>query len=135
LTSVGGPPNGTVFDWIMQEIDVATNKVIWEWHALGHIPVSYSYEPYIPGQTYDYFHLNSIQQLNNGHIIISARHTFAVYAIDRKTGKVYGSWAGSARASAWDPGRSSSGSRTRHCTTAGCSPCSTTTALAAWANP
>ena len=32
LTSVGGPANGTVIDWIIQEIDIATNKVIWEWH-------------------------------------------------------------------------------------------------------
>ena len=88
LTSVGGPPNGEVFDWIIQEIDIATDKVIWEWHALGHIPVSYSYERYIPGQTYDFFHLNSIQQLSNGHIIISARHTFGVYAIDRNSGRV-----------------------------------------------
>ncbi len=88
LTSVGGPPNGTVLDWIIQEIDVQTNKVIWEWHALGHIPLDYSYEPYTPGQPYDFFHLNSIQQLANGRLIISSRHTFAVYAIDKKTGRV-----------------------------------------------
>ena len=39
-------------DWrvIIREIDVATNKVIWEWHALHHIPVYYSYEPYVPGR-------------------------------------------------------------------------------------
>jgi hypothetical protein len=88
LTSVGGPPNGTVIDWIIQEIDVATNKVIWEWHALGHIPVSRSYARYSSGQPYDYFHLNSIQQLSDGHLIISARNTWAVYSIDKRTGKV-----------------------------------------------
>jgi hypothetical protein len=88
LTSVGGPPNGIVYDWIIQEIDVATNKVIWEWHALGHIPLSWSYTRPTPGQRWDYFHLNSIQPLANGRIIISARHTFAVYAIDKHTGHV-----------------------------------------------
>jgi hypothetical protein len=88
LTSVGGPPNGTVTDWIIQEIDVATNKVIWEWHALGHIPLTSSYARYSSGQPYDYFHLNSIQQLSDGHLIISARNTWAVYSIDRATGKV-----------------------------------------------
>jgi hypothetical protein len=86
LSSVGGPPNGIVYDWIIQEIDVATNKVIWEWHALGHIPLSWSYTRPVPGQRYDFFHLNSIQQLANGRIIISARNTFAVYAIDKHTG-------------------------------------------------
>ncbi len=87
LTSVGGPSDGTVLDWIIQEIDVPTNRVIWEWHALGHVPVSASYEPYVPGQPYDFFHLNSIQQLPDGHIIISARHTWAVYEIDKRTGR------------------------------------------------
>jgi hypothetical protein len=88
LTSVGGPTNGTVFDWIIQEIDIATGKVIWQWHALGHVPISASYERYSPGQPYDYFHLNSIQQLPNGRILISARHTWAVYSIQKKTGKI-----------------------------------------------
>jgi hypothetical protein len=88
LTSVGGPPNGTVYDWIIQEIDVNTNKVIWEWQSLHHIPLSWSYTHPVPGQVYDYFHLNSIQQLANGHLILSARHTFAVYAIDKRTGHV-----------------------------------------------
>ena len=51
LTSIGGPPNGSVYDWIIQEIDIATGKVIWEWHPLGHVPVSDSYLPYAPGAT------------------------------------------------------------------------------------
>jgi hypothetical protein len=88
LTSVGGPANGTVYDWIIQEVDAATNKVVWEWHALGHVPISASYRKYVPGQPYDYFHLNSIQQLPDGRILISARHTWAVYSIDKKTGKI-----------------------------------------------
>ncbi len=88
LTSVGGPASGTVFDWVIQEIDVNTNKVIWQWHSLGHVPISDSYLKYTPGQPYDYFHLNSIQQLSNGQIVISARHTWAVYSIDKATGKI-----------------------------------------------
>ncbi|MGN6167143.1 MAG: arylsulfotransferase family protein [Solirubrobacteraceae bacterium] len=88
LTSVGGPVNGTVFDWIIQEIDVATDRVIWEWHALGHVPISDSYEGYVAGRPYDSLHLNSIQQLPDGRILISARHTWAVYSIEKKTGKI-----------------------------------------------
>jgi hypothetical protein len=88
LRSVGGPRNGIAFDWIIQEIDIKTNKVIWEWHALPHVPVADSYSPYVPGQPYEYFHMNSIQQLPNGHLIISARDTWAVYSIDKRTGKV-----------------------------------------------
>ena len=46
---LGAPQTGSVYDWIIQEIDIATGKVIWEWHALGHVPVSDSYLPYAPG--------------------------------------------------------------------------------------
>ena len=88
LTSVGGPSNGPAFDWIVQEIDIATGKVIWEWHALGHVPVKDSHLPYVAGVRYDYFHLNSIQQLPDGNILISSRNTWAVYLIDKKTGKI-----------------------------------------------
>ena len=88
LTSIGGPPNGAVYDWIIQEIDIATDKVIWEWHALGHVPVKDSYLPYVPGQRYDYFHMDSIQQLPDGNILVSSRDTWAVYLINKKTGKI-----------------------------------------------
>ena len=62
--------------------------MIWEWHALGHVPVKDSYLPYVLGQGYDYFHLNSIQQLPDGNILISSRNTWAVYLINKKTGKI-----------------------------------------------
>ena len=88
LTSVGGPADGEVLDWIIQEIDIPTDKVIWEWNALGHVPLTDSYEPYSPGQPYDFIHINSIQQLADGHIIISARHTWTVYSIERRTGRI-----------------------------------------------
>ncbi|HZO79952.1 MAG TPA: arylsulfotransferase family protein, partial [Solirubrobacteraceae bacterium] len=88
LTSIGGPPNGQVYDWIIQEIDVATDKVIWEWHALGHVPVKDSYLPYVVGQRYDFFHMDSIQQLSDGNILVSSRDTWAVYLINKKTGKI-----------------------------------------------
>jgi hypothetical protein len=88
LRSVGGPPNGTTFDWIIQEIDIATGKVIWEWHSLRHVSIDSSYSNYSSGGTYDYFHMNSIQQLSGGNILISSRNTWAVYLISKKTGKI-----------------------------------------------
>jgi Arylsulfotransferase (ASST) len=90
LSSVGGPANGTVLDDIVQEVDIRTGHVLWEWHSLGHVPPRASYGP-VPKTSwppYDYFHLNSIQQLPNGNLLISARQTWAVYEISRKTGRV-----------------------------------------------
>ncbi|HEY3946131.1 MAG TPA: arylsulfotransferase family protein [Solirubrobacteraceae bacterium] len=92
LSSVGGPRNGWVLDSIVQEIDVRTGRLLWAWHALGHVPISAS-EAGKPqaDQPYDYFHINSIQQLPNGNLLVSARNTWAVYEISRATGHVL--WA------------------------------------------
>jgi hypothetical protein len=89
LTSVGGSAHGSVFDCIVQEVDIATGQVLWEWHALGHVPISDSYMGTPPsGAPYDYFHVNSIQQLRNGNLLITARNTWGVYEIDRATGRI-----------------------------------------------
>lgn len=89
LSKMGGPKDGHVLDCIIQELDIKTGKVLWEWHALGHIPLSASHTPLPTGSAaFDYFHLNSIQQLSNGNLVISARNTWAVYEIDRSTGKL-----------------------------------------------
>ncbi|HZU60707.1 MAG TPA: arylsulfotransferase family protein, partial [Solirubrobacteraceae bacterium] len=80
LTSVGGKAQGeSVFDAVIQEIYIPTGQVLWEWHSLGHVPISDSYmgTP-TPGQPYDYFHLNTIQQLPNGNLLITARNTWGV---------------------------------------------------------
>ncbi len=89
LSSIGGPSKGTVYDSIVQEIDIETGEVLWEWHALGHVPLSASYvgTP-TAGSAYDFFHINSIAETPEGNLIISARNTWAVYEIDRRTGDV-----------------------------------------------
>ena len=62
LSSVGGPRNGIVQDAIVQEVDIKTGLVMFEWHAYGHVPLtdSYSTSPRSAGEPYDYFHVNSI---------------------------------------------------------------------------
>jgi hypothetical protein len=86
LVSVGGPPSGVLGNSIIQEIDIATNKVVWEWSAYGHIPLRDSYATYHPGTAYDAYHLNSIQQLPGGNLLVSFRHLSAVLSINKKTG-------------------------------------------------
>jgi hypothetical protein len=64
--------------------------VVFEWHSLDHVPISESHYdvPREPNRPWDYFHLNSISEDEDGDLILSARHTFAVYKIDRETGEV-----------------------------------------------
>jgi hypothetical protein len=89
LSSIGGPADGTAMDCVIQELDVRTGHVLWEWHALGHVALSASYWGTSDSSTpYDFFHLNSIQQLTNGNLLISARNTWAVYEVNKQSGAV-----------------------------------------------
>lgn len=90
LSSVGGPANGSVLDGVVQEIDVATGKVLFEWDSLQHVPLTDSYQP-VPTDAatpYDYFHINSVNLDTDGNLLISARHTSTVYKVDHSTGAI-----------------------------------------------
>jgi Arylsulfotransferase (ASST) len=61
LTAAHGEANGVLTDSVVQEIDIRTGLVMWEWHALGHVALSESNNP-APKASYpwDYVHINSI---------------------------------------------------------------------------
>jgi hypothetical protein len=86
LTAVGGPSNGQVYSPIFQEVDVRTGKLLLEWRGLDHIPISDSYLPV--AEPFDYMHINSIAVDADGNLLVSARHTWSVYKLDRQTGRV-----------------------------------------------
>jgi hypothetical protein len=90
LRSVGGPAHGRAIEGVIREVDVATGRVVFEWHSLDHVAVSESYKKFADrsSQGYDYFHLNSIREEAGGRLLVSARHTNAVYEIDKRTGAV-----------------------------------------------
>lgn len=77
-----------VLDNVIQEIDVATGRLLFEWHSLDAIAVGESYDRPEHGMPFDYFHLNSIEVGPDGDLLVSARNTCAVYEIDRTTGAV-----------------------------------------------
>ncbi len=90
LSSVGGAEDGIAVDGIIQEVDIETGDVLFEWHSLDHIALDESdfKVPENARQAYDYFHLNSIDVDADGNLLISARVTNAAYKIDRQTGEV-----------------------------------------------
>lgn len=93
LTPYGGPKEGYVQDFAIQEIDLHTNKLIFFWDALDHIPLTDSYEPASSatssGNIWDAFHLNSIGLTNNAaEILVSGRNTWTIYKINKPTGNI-----------------------------------------------
>ena len=95
LSGIGGSPTGRALDCIIQDVDIRTGRLLWEWHALGHIPLSASYTGApTTSSAYDFFHINSIQQLPNGNFLVSSRSDWAVYEISWRTGNVIWSLGG-----------------------------------------
>jgi hypothetical protein len=103
LSPYHGLSNGTITDSVIQEIDVKTGLVMWEWHALGHIPIGESHNP-APKASYpwDYVHINSISpggagsDLQEGaagadqpgNVLLSSRNTWTLYDVDLRSGAV-----------------------------------------------
>jgi hypothetical protein len=88
----GHPPT---IDAVVQEIDIHTGLVMWEWHAMGHIALS---ETEVPpnGGVWDPYHVNSIQALPEHRLLISLRDTSGVYELDQNTGAILWQIAGKA---------------------------------------
>lgn len=81
----------TITEGVAEEIDVASGRVLWEWNSLARVPPSESVvaPPQDPAQPFDYFHINSVDESPSGRtILVSARNTSAIYAIDRATGRI-----------------------------------------------
>ena len=89
LSSVEGARNGVILDTAVQEIDMKTGLVRWEWHSLDHVAASES-ETTTPTKPtpWDWFHINSIDLEHDGNIFISARSTWAGYQIEGGGGNI-----------------------------------------------
>ena len=89
LSSVGGPPDGRVVEGIVQELELPSGRVVFEWHSLDHVPLDESFRPEVTSAgNVDYFHLNSIGVAPDGDLLVSSRHTSTVYKVGRRTGKI-----------------------------------------------
>jgi hypothetical protein len=91
LSSVGGPRDGILQDALVQQVDVPTGLVMFEWHADGHIAFGDSYAaPPSTARPWDFVHLNSISPdpSGNGDVLVSSRNTWALYDVSRHTGAV-----------------------------------------------
>ncbi|HET7295564.1 MAG TPA: arylsulfotransferase family protein [Gemmatimonadales bacterium] len=91
LSALGGPRHAAVTNTATQEIDLATGLVRREWTSLDHIGLAESYSTATHSSTawpFDYFHVNSIDQLANGRTLLSARNTWGLYELNTITGQV-----------------------------------------------
>jgi hypothetical protein len=91
LSAAGGPAYGGVVDGVVQEIDIRTGLVMYEWTSLDHVGLSESYEQASSSTWYgpfDFMHINSINVDRDGSLLISGRNTWASYDIDPHNGRI-----------------------------------------------
>ena len=90
LSSVGGPTDGRLVEGVIQEIDIASKRVLFEWHSQDHVGVDESFRTNVTAAgNVDYFHLNSIGvDPTDDDLVVSARHTSTVYKLDRDSGEI-----------------------------------------------
>lgn len=85
--------NGWIWDSVIQEINIETNEVLFEWSASEHYGTE---ESYFPAGTaglrrsyaYDFFHINSIDKDSFGNYLVSSRYFHSVTYIEGKTGEI-----------------------------------------------
>jgi hypothetical protein len=89
LSSVGGVRNGVLLDTVVQQLDVKTGLVRWEWHSLDHVGAEESHAP-VPTTAipWDDFHLNSVDVQGDGNLLLSARSTWAAYEVQSGSGTI-----------------------------------------------
>jgi uncharacterized membrane protein YgcG len=90
LTSIGGSADQTVIDGVVQEIDIATGQVLFQWNSADHVPYSQSEQP-LPASSstpWDWFHVNAVKLDTDGNLLIDARDTWTTYKVNRFNGNI-----------------------------------------------
>src|SRR5271168_3479823 len=89
LSKYGGAYNGALIDSAVQEYNLRTGKLIRNWDALDHIPLSQS-QATLPtnGFPWDAYHVNSIDLTGNGSFLVSMRDTWAAYLVNISSGDI-----------------------------------------------
>ncbi|GKT60258.1 secreted protein [Colletotrichum tofieldiae] len=104
LTPWGAKPEQQwIVNAIIQELDIATGKLLFEWSSLDHVSPDEAILPINPGQAgsgynssdaWDYFHINSVDKDPAGNYLISARDACAVHKINGTDGSIIWRLAG-----------------------------------------
>ena len=96
LASIGGPADQAVINGVVQEIDISTGKVLFQWNSADHVPYRDSRNP-LPGSAalrWDWFHINAVHLDTDGNLLISSRYTWTIYKVNRHTGAIMWEFGG-----------------------------------------
>ncbi|KAM3511721.1 hypothetical protein MY11210_004611 [Beauveria gryllotalpidicola] len=92
-TPFGSLQNGWINDAIIQEIDMKSNELVFEWRASHHFNITMSQAPIenqgrTPETAFDFFHATGIDLDHKGDYVISSRNMCNAVALRRGHGNV-----------------------------------------------
>lgn len=92
LSSVG-KGMGLIWDCLVQEINLETRELVFEWRASRHFNIADSFQPIgrtgdPGGVPFDWFHINSIDKDAKGNYLISSRYLHSIAYVAGDTGSV-----------------------------------------------
>jgi len=85
-----GPASQQVIDGLVQEIDIKTGRVLFQWDSASHVPYADSYAPLpsSPSTPWDWFHINAVHLDTDGNLLVDSRNTWTMFKVNRRTGQV-----------------------------------------------
>ena len=89
LSSIGGPTDQRVIDGLVQEIDIRSGRVLFQWDSAAHVPYddSYTPRPSSPSTPWDWFHINAVHLDSDGNLLVGSRNTWTIFKVNRHTGR------------------------------------------------
>lgn len=90
-TNIDFSADQMIVDGVLQEIDIATGKLIFEWRSsdhLDHPALQASFGGFVADGAFDYFHMNSIEKDTRGNYLISFRHLHTLVYVEGTTGDI-----------------------------------------------
>ncbi|KUJ17246.1 uncharacterized protein LY89DRAFT_782413 [Mollisia scopiformis] len=92
LAELGKPIMGEIWDCLIQEVDIETGELIFQWRASDHYKVSDTFRPIdddgVIGRAFDFFHMNSIAKDYKGNYLTSSRYMHSLTYINGSSGEV-----------------------------------------------
>ncbi|KAF5010648.1 hypothetical protein FDECE_3188 [Fusarium decemcellulare] len=91
------PEQQWIVNAIIQELDISTGELLFEWASLDHVQPDEAVLPINPGQAgagynssdaWDYFHINSVDKDADGNYLISARDACSIHKINGTDGSI-----------------------------------------------
>ncbi|KAG4435469.1 hypothetical protein IFR05_009041 [Cadophora sp. M221] len=92
LTKLGKSSFGPIWDCLIQEIDIVTGELLFQWRAADHFSIADTYREISdrgePGRELDWFHMNSIDKDPRSNYFVSSRYLHAITYINGRTGEI-----------------------------------------------